>query len=508
MNIMGKAELTKAQMLEYINKVNPNPRINTTISNLIDLFLDEGEIEGVRGDIAFVQSTWETNNFKFTGDVVPAQNNYAGIGTIGGGVKGHYFKTPQLGVRAQIQHLKAYASKEPLKQTCVDPRFNLVTRGKSTTVQGLSGSWAADKNYGNSLINRYNEMAQTKGGNALNYTLSQIRDMIKKGLLKAKDIIICLDYGHGKGSDHNRGYKGPRWKNEGDGNYFFGKMLKKELETLGFTVVETRPNQANDPTWKSRGNKAKGCYIFISLHTNAGGGTGVEIFGDINAYDISLMQALCSTISKTLNIANRKVKYRYLDGTAEGKTVTTPPKGKSNYYAVLRYNLVKYGMLIEHCFHDNLNDVTKYEKNAETLARNMAKTIAEHYGVSGETTPPPKPVAPEKTNDFGGDIDVKAKETFVIACNKEYLNDIDDLITAGQNINKGQYDNVVVLQNRKSSVAPYAKVPYRIAVVAEAKEISSYCNYAIVAKDSTEVKKLCKEFLDGARRKFEASKYR
>ncbi len=373
MQIMGNSVLTKAQMLEYINKANPSPKLNTNVSNLIDLFLIEGEIEGVRGDIAFVQATWETNNFKFTGDVVPAQNNYAGIGTIGGGVKGHYFDTPQLGVRAQIQHLKAYASKEPLKQAKVDPRYHLVSpKGKSPTVQGLSGTWAADKTYGNSLINRYNEIAKLPGGD--------------------KKVKICLDYGHGK--NDVRGYvQNSKWKSEGTGNFYFGKMLRAELlKYKGISIVETRPTidsrksylsgNALSADLKSRGNTAKGCDLFLSLHTNAGGGTGVEIFEDINSRATPLAKNLCSTIASTLGIRNRGVKYRYLPDV----TTTTPPTGKSNYYGVLYNNLAKTGMLIEHCFHDNQSDVNKYENNAQKLAENMAAVIANYYGLKANDT--------------------------------------------------------------------------------------------------------------------------
>lgn len=352
MNIMGTAVLTKSQMLQYINKANPSPKLNTSVSNLIDLFLIEGEIEGVRGDIAFVQATWETNNFKFTGDVDWKQNNYAGIGTVGGGVKGHSFATPQLGVRAQIQHLKAYASKEPLKQSCVDPRFHLVTRGKSTTVQGLSGTWAADKTYGTKLTNRYNEIAKLPGGGTV-----------------AKQIRILLDPGHGQGKAHNRGYKGIKWKNEGDANYHYALILKKKLEALGFYVDLTRKSIGQDPSLSQRGAMAKGYDLFISLHTNAlnGTATGVEIYEDVHARATALAKNLCSIIASTLGITNRGVKYRY--------------SGNSNWYGVLRANQAKAGMLIEHCFHDNVSDVNKYEKNADKLAENMAVTIANYYGI-------------------------------------------------------------------------------------------------------------------------------
>lgn len=160
MKIMGKAVLTKEQMLEYINKVNPNPKLNTSVSKIIDLFLSEGELEGVRGDIAFVQATWETNNFKFGGDVDWKQNNYSGIGATGGGEPGNSFPNPQIGVRAQIQHLKGYASTDKLNLIEVDPRYKFISpKGKAPTVQKLIGNWAADKKYDIHLINRYNEIA-------------------------------------------------------------------------------------------------------------------------------------------------------------------------------------------------------------------------------------------------------------------------------------------------------------------------------------------------------------
>lgn len=139
-SIMGTATCTAEQMAAYLLSVNPNAGKYAT--DIPKLFIEEGIIEGVRGDIAFAQSCHETGNFKFTGDVVPEQNNFAGIGTTGGGVKGAYFESARIGVRAQIQHLKAYASTAALKQECVDPRFSLVTRGVAPMVEDLGGRWA------------------------------------------------------------------------------------------------------------------------------------------------------------------------------------------------------------------------------------------------------------------------------------------------------------------------------------------------------------------------------
>ena len=78
---------------------------------LIPLYLSEGKAEGVRGDIAFAQSCLETGNFGFSGSAVTLdQNNFCGMGVTSNGMKGNFFDTPQLGIRAQVQHLKTYAS--------------------------------------------------------------------------------------------------------------------------------------------------------------------------------------------------------------------------------------------------------------------------------------------------------------------------------------------------------------------------------------------------------------
>jgi hypothetical protein len=109
--------------------------------HLAEIFLEEGEKEGVRGDGAFCQSLIETGYFRFGGDVKPCQHNYAGIGATGG-VPGNSFPDARTGVRAQIQHLKAYASTEPLVQECVDPRYKYVAKGCAPTFEQLAGKWA------------------------------------------------------------------------------------------------------------------------------------------------------------------------------------------------------------------------------------------------------------------------------------------------------------------------------------------------------------------------------
>lgn len=138
--IMGEANATAQQMALFCRSKNAEPKLTScTLEQLAEIFLEEGKAEGVRGDVAFAQSLHETGYFKFGGIVLPSQNNYAGIGALNGNATGQAatFPDPRTGVRAQIQHLKAYASTEPLVNTCVDPRFSLVTRGSAPYVEWL-----------------------------------------------------------------------------------------------------------------------------------------------------------------------------------------------------------------------------------------------------------------------------------------------------------------------------------------------------------------------------------
>jgi LysM repeat protein len=136
--IIGNSQALLDQMTSFVTQVNP--RFDPTIASS---FLTAGEKYGIRGDVAFCQSIHETNWFLYGGDVKPEQNNFAGIGATGG-VPGNSFTTIEEGVTAQIQHLFAYASKDPIPQgeTIVDPRFNLVSRGIASHWEDLAGRWA------------------------------------------------------------------------------------------------------------------------------------------------------------------------------------------------------------------------------------------------------------------------------------------------------------------------------------------------------------------------------
>jgi hypothetical protein len=159
--IMGTSALSAEQLATFLLSRNPHPRINCTALELAWFFIMEGDMEGVRGDIAFCQSILETGWFRFGGQVLPEQNNYGGIGAVNNSAvgAGAWFDTPQIGVRAQIHHLKAYASTEPLKQANSSPRFHLVTRGIAPHWEDLNGRWAVPGTYYGQTILRIYETA-------------------------------------------------------------------------------------------------------------------------------------------------------------------------------------------------------------------------------------------------------------------------------------------------------------------------------------------------------------
>ncbi len=156
--VMGKAVATAEQMKSYIR--SKNPAVVASVLDMIPLYLSEGEAEGVRGDIAFAQSCLETGNFTFSGSAVMLeQNNFCGLGVTQRGKTGLSFETPQIGIRAQIQHLKAYASTDVLVNEKADPRFRYVTRGCAPYVEWLGQKenpqgkgWAAGEKYGEKIL--------------------------------------------------------------------------------------------------------------------------------------------------------------------------------------------------------------------------------------------------------------------------------------------------------------------------------------------------------------------
>lgn len=187
---------------------------------------------------------------------------------------------------------------------------------------------------------------------------------------------IILDPGHGYGIAHNRGAV---VGNEGDNNFLYAQVLKKELERYGATVGLTRERQEDDPALDARGKAGKGFDLFISLHSNATNRDsvrGTEIYNSIQrpAPD-ALVADLCATIAATFGHENRGVKRRPWGGAGDTR----------DYYAVLRTNEAAAGMLIEHGFHTNATDAAFYVNHRQKIAEATARVIASHYGLKKET---------------------------------------------------------------------------------------------------------------------------
>lgn len=168
--IMGNTSVTVSQMMAYYNAnaTYPDYYANTdapTLKKFCELYVSECGTEGVKAEVAFIQAMKETNFLRYGGDVSISQFNFAGLGATGGGVAGASFPSVKIGIRAQVQHLKAYASTDGLVNACVDSRFSYVTRGCAPYVEWLGinenpdgKGWATDKGYGTDIVKRINSL--------------------------------------------------------------------------------------------------------------------------------------------------------------------------------------------------------------------------------------------------------------------------------------------------------------------------------------------------------------
>jgi hypothetical protein len=144
--ILGAGAVPEKHLKDFLLTINPRAD-GGFVAELAGYYVAEAEIEGINHDVAFAQMCLETGFLRFGGLVIPEMNNFCGLGALGPERPGEYFESPKTGVRAHIQHLKAYATGDPLKQDLVDPRYRYVRKGTAPTIDGLAGSWAADQDY-------------------------------------------------------------------------------------------------------------------------------------------------------------------------------------------------------------------------------------------------------------------------------------------------------------------------------------------------------------------------
>lgn len=151
--LLGTPVLNATELANYFLSQNPNED-KKHITQFASYYIQEAAQEGINSDVAFAQMCLETGYLTFGNLVTPEMHNYCGLGAIDAEHPGERFETEQLGVRAHIQHLQAYATTEDVKlnNELIDPRYNWVHKTKlANNVYDLAGTWAADKQYGEKL---------------------------------------------------------------------------------------------------------------------------------------------------------------------------------------------------------------------------------------------------------------------------------------------------------------------------------------------------------------------
>ena len=404
--IMGKSVATAEQMAAYLLSKNEKPKITRDISivEFCQLFIDIAAKEGVRGDIQFAQSCKETGNFTYGGDVEYTQNNYAGLGATGNGVKGCVFDTIEIGILAGAQHLKSYATKDDLNEPCVDPRrsnwFMNEKGGTSPDVETLGGTWAvpgystkkyssleeannAQDSYGYDIVKRLNEI--------LSFEIKE--EEVKKEETKMV-YKVAIDAGHGSVTAGKRtvdGYK-EHYINVMSAYYCEQYLLQHGVQTFRVAWDDLDATDDVDVALATRQNqiKAAGCHYSISFHANAHGDGKTWT----SAQGVSThIHSTSSYRGDSLKLA-KAVQSRLVQGTAQ--------KNRGVVYQDLAMcNCTKLGVkaavLVEIAFMTNYNEAMLMKTTAfcKEQGEDAAKGILDYLGIvaSTSTTTPSKDIA-------------------------------------------------------------------------------------------------------------------
>lgn len=368
--ICGKSVATAEQMADYLLSVNPTPKISVAVKDFCQLFLDVAAKEGVRGDALLAQSCKETGNFTFKGTVKPEQNNFAGLGTTDSNTPGASFPDAAIGILAQAQHAKAYATNEPLYCPCVDPRYSLLVKyGKASTAQNweeLGGKWAVpgyDTKKYKSL--KEADAAQDSYGYQIIKILDKILQMPKEGEAVGQKKIIALDAGHGMKTAGKHCMKSidPHETREWYLNDRIADRVQELLSAYDCTVVRvddtTGVKDIPLSTRVKMANNAKSD-MYISIHHNAGinggsgGGTVVYYYSEKDERRVQAMHLYDSITTQTGLIGNRS-----------GKVI------KNGFYVIK--NTAMPAFLIENGFMDSTHDtpIILTQAHAEKTAQGI-----------------------------------------------------------------------------------------------------------------------------------------
>lgn len=159
--LLGNGMKNQEQLVKFFMNHKPDAD-KEKVERLAGFYIEEAAIEGINSDVAFVQMCHETGFLGFGNLVQPEMNNFCGLGAMDAEHPGEYFESEQIGVRAHIQHLQAYATtpEVELKQECVDPRYSWPHKVKfARTVHDLTKNWATDPEYGTKLESLLKELS-------------------------------------------------------------------------------------------------------------------------------------------------------------------------------------------------------------------------------------------------------------------------------------------------------------------------------------------------------------
>ncbi len=176
--VMGPSVLNAQEITAWYRSSGASPRLSgVSIDELVQIFIEEGAAENVRGDMAFAQAYIETGGFSAGG----RDNNFSGLGACDGCSGERQFPTARDGVRAQIQHLRNYADRNSRASDLSNPpspywygpdpataarNFDtFFAKGWAPIWQMMGhGNWATDPNYASKVIGIYNRMVASRGG--------------------------------------------------------------------------------------------------------------------------------------------------------------------------------------------------------------------------------------------------------------------------------------------------------------------------------------------------------
>ena len=153
-NIEGPGALEKANIVSYI--MTKNSAISSReVETIIDTYIREAQRENINHDIAIAQMCYATSHLMNQQRL--SAHNYAGFDAVNG-VPVRYANMGE-GVRAHIQHLKGYASRQRPQGEIVDKRYQILIdnriQGTVKTIDALFDKWAPgySRSYGNVINN-------------------------------------------------------------------------------------------------------------------------------------------------------------------------------------------------------------------------------------------------------------------------------------------------------------------------------------------------------------------